>query len=304
MPGAGRPTPVPGIETTTAQMCHTTETARLRPYRVPVGMLRTAVKVGAAAPGMVRRPPAGLVVLIYHRVGGRSGLEVDLPRAEFADQMAYLAETASVVRLEEGLARLADPDAERSPMVAVTFDDGTEDFVDDALPVLVDHGVPVTLYVATRFLDEHLSFPDDGTPLSWAALRDATATGLVDVGSHTHSHALLDRAAADTVADELDRSIERIAEQVGRAPRHFAYPKALAGTPAADLAVRARFESAAIAGTHVNRYGTTDPYLLARSPIQRSDGERWFRQKVAGGMALEDTLRRALNRRRYTGATT
>jgi hypothetical protein len=31
---------------------------------------------------------------------------------------------------------------------------------------------------------------------------------------------------------------------------------------------------------------------------------RWFRHKVAGGMAFEDALRRTINRRRYAGATT
>jgi len=85
---------------------------------------------------------------------------------------------------------------------------------------------------------------------------------------------------------------------------HFAYPKAVMGSPAADAAIRARFRSAAVAGTRVNEYGRTDPYRLARSPIQVSDGTRWFRQKVAGGMAFEDSLRRVLNRRRYQSATT
>ena len=120
-----------------------------------------------------------------------------------------------------------------------------------------------------------------------------------DVGPVDH-HAAEQRKLRQRRANQ----IERIAEHVGTAPRHFAYPKALAGTPEADLAVRARFASAAIAGTRVNRYARTDPHRLARSPIQRSDGDRWFRQKVAGGMALEDTLRRAANRRRYRGATT
>jgi hypothetical protein len=31
---------------------------------------------------------------------------------------------------------------------------------------------------------------------------------------------------------------------------------------------------------------------------------RWFRRKVGGGLALEDTFRRALNRRRYATSTT
>ena len=36
--------------------------------------------------------------------------------------------------------------------------------------------------------------------------------------------------------------------------RHFAYPKAVAGSIAADQAVRSRFASAALAGTRANPY--------------------------------------------------
>ena len=130
------------------------------------------------------------------------------------------------------------------------------------------------------------------------------STGLVGVGSHTHTHALLDRLPVGQIEGELDRSIDLIGERLGVPARHFAYPKAVMGSPAAHAAVRARFDSAAVAGTHGNRYGATDPYRLARSPIQVSDGMRWFRRKVAGGLGLEDTLRRALNRRRYAASTT
>jgi peptidoglycan/xylan/chitin deacetylase (PgdA/CDA1 family) len=268
--------------------------------------MRTALKVAAAGADQVRRPPPGLVVLIYHRVGRRSEIDVDLPREAFAGQMDFLAESGGLVSLDDGLARIAvgAHEGSRSPMVAVTFDDGTSDFVDEALPVLVERRVPATIYVATRHVDEEIAFPDGGTSVSWTGLRDAASTGLVDVGSHTHSHALLDRLAPEDVPDELDRSIDLIGAHVGVAPRHFAYPKALPGSDEADLAVRARFDSAAVAGTKVNRYGATDPFRLARSPIQVSDGDRWFRSKVAGGMAAEDSLRRLVNRHRYADATT
>jgi peptidoglycan/xylan/chitin deacetylase (PgdA/CDA1 family) len=263
---------------------------------------RTAMKVAAAAVDSVRRPPPGLVVLIYHRVGRRTPVEVDLPVARFEEQMAFLAAEADVVTLADGLVRLRGDD--RTPMVAVTFDDGTADFADVALPVLVKHRVPVTLYVATDFLERGVSFPDDGVPLSWSALGDAVATGSVEVGSHTHRHALLDRLAVGEIDDELDRSIDLIGSRLGVHAAHFAYPTAVMGSAAADAAVRARFDSAAVAGTRVNGYGTTDAYRLARSPIQISDGMHWFRRKVSGGLTLEDTVRRAVNRRRYADATT
>jgi peptidoglycan/xylan/chitin deacetylase (PgdA/CDA1 family) len=274
--------------------------------RSPAGVLRTIVKASAAA----LPAPHGTVVLIYHRVGARSPLDVDLPTPEFDRQIASLAADGRAVPLGPALDTIqtsrqtAPPSSPTRDPLVVTFDDGTADFADTVLPILVEHRVPVTLYLATAFVEEQRPFPDDGTPLSWAALRDACATGLVDVGSHTHTHAVLDRLPAAQVADELDRSKQLIEDRLGRPCLDFAYPKALPPSPAAAVAVRERFRSAALAGTRPNPSGKTDVYALARSPIQRSDGMRYFERKVAGGMGLEDSLRRIANRWRYRGIKT
>jgi peptidoglycan/xylan/chitin deacetylase (PgdA/CDA1 family) len=251
----------------------------------------------------------GTVILAYHRVGAVTALEIDLPIALFTEQVARLAAPGRASTLADAMARLSgaagsDSPSPDSPPAVVTFDDGTADFTDVALPVLVEHQLPVTLYLASAFVEEQRPFPDDGQPLSWASLRDACATGLVDVGSHTHTHALLDRLHPGEVAAELDRSQKLIEDRLGRACRDFAYPKALPPSHAADAAVRARFRSAAVAGTRPNAPGKTDVHLLSRSPIQRSDGMKYFEEKLAGGMALEDTVRRVANKWRYRGATT
>ena len=260
---------------------------------------RQVPKALAAGLDVVHRPPPGLVVLIYHRVGRRTAIEVDLSLARFTEQVAFLAAHPGLVSLADGMARLRDPDAPRGPMVAVTFDDGTADVTDLAVPVLVEHGVPATLYVATEFVEHGREFPGGGEPTSWSALGDAVSTGIVTIGSHTHSHALLDRLDPGSVEVELDRSIDLVTDRVGVRPLDFAYPKAVPGSPAAAAAVRARVRSAALAGTRPHAYAATDPYRLARSPIQVSDGRRWFRHKVAGGLAFEDTMRTAVNRVRH-----
>ncbi|MEM9466186.1 MAG: polysaccharide deacetylase family protein [Actinomycetota bacterium] len=259
------------------------------------------IKVAADAVDRVRPAPTGLVVLIYHRVGGRTPVRVDLPTPTFDAQIAELADAGVVVSLDDAVQRLAMGE-DLTGSVVVTFDDGTADFVDDAVPVLATHGVPATLYVATRHVDEALDFPDDGRAASWSALRDAMSTGLVTIGSHTHSHVLLDRLPSVEVADELDRSIDLIGRHLGVRADHFAYPKALAPTAEAERLVRERFVSAALAGTRANPAGT-DVHRLRRSPVQTTDGTRWFRRKVAGGMRFEDELRQVVNRRRYAGAT-
>jgi peptidoglycan/xylan/chitin deacetylase (PgdA/CDA1 family) len=108
------------------------------------------------------RPRA--VVLVYHRVGERTldpwRLTVD-PEI-FAGQMETLARDwspLSLAELVEGLGRRRLP--ERA--VAVTFDDGYADNLEVAAPILLEHGIPTTLFVATELIDA-------GGPLWWDEL--------------------------------------------------------------------------------------------------------------------------------------
>jgi len=194
--------------------------------------------------------------------------------------------------------------APRRYPVVVSFDDGTADFVEVTVPILVRHGVPAILYLATAFIEEGHPFPDNGRPSSWSGLREALSTGLVQIGSHSHNHLLFDRVSTATAADDLDRSIGLIGDRLGVEARHFAYPKALRASGAVEVEVRTRFASAAVAGTAPNRFGATDPHRLSRSPVQVHDGLRFFELKARGGLRLEDTVRRLTSRRRYAGATT
>jgi peptidoglycan/xylan/chitin deacetylase (PgdA/CDA1 family) len=260
------------------------------------------VKVVAAGADVVRPDAAGLVILIYHRVGGRTRSQVDLATARFDEQVAELVAADRVVSLDEGLARLERGEVDDAPVV-LTFDDGTTDWVDEALPILVRHRAPATFYVATDFVERQVAFPGDARPISWVGLAELVDSGLATIGSHTHTHALLDRADGPTAAAELDRSIGLLGDRLGVEARHFAYPKALLGSPVAEGEVRRRFRSATVAGSRPNAPGA-DLHRLCRTPIQVADGMRWFRRKAAGGMRFEDTMRSLVNRGRYAGATT
>lgn len=276
-----------------------------RQGKFPAVAVRTAVRQVAMAVDRLRPPPDGITILIYHRVGARTSTSVDLPTARFDEQMAHLADSCRMLSLDEVAVELesgAAPDDQR-PAVAVTFDDGTADFVDEALPVLERYGVPVTYYVATDFIERQRPFPDDGVPMTWSAAAEAVASGLVTIGSHTDTHLLLDRVTGDAAAAELDRSIDRIGERLGVRPHHFAYPKAVLGSPAAQAEVRARFRTATIARTRPNRHGRADLHRLTRSPVQRADDMDVFARKVAGGMGFENDVRDVVNRWRYRNET-
>ena len=85
----------------------------------------------------------------------------------------------------------------------VTFDDGYENTYHYAWPVLKEFGIPATVFVATAYLDQVEPFPFDDwsaagaedvprvcwQPLSTDQCREMIEDGLVEVGSHTHTHA-------------------------------------------------------------------------------------------------------------------
>jgi peptidoglycan/xylan/chitin deacetylase (PgdA/CDA1 family) len=248
--------------------------------------IRRAVKVAALPAGLLaRRRPTDVAILIYHRLGQPKS-EIELTPDAFEQHLRWIAAQERPRSLDDALA--GDGGA------VVTFDDGTRDFHEHALPLLVRYQVPCVLYLATGMVAN--GGPSEPDALTWRHLEEAAATGLVTIGSHTHSHADLTRAAEPEAADEMRRSKEMIEDRMGTSSRHFAYPWGV-GSPDADRAARRLFDTAAgFEGWRLNRRGSTDPYRLARIPILRADGQFFFRRKVEGRLNAEGLFYRLAKR--------
>lgn len=68
---------------------------------------------------------------------------------------------------------------------------------------------------------------EDNSPfrmLSQEAIRDMAASGLIEFGAHTHSHAILSRLSQGEQYSEIKRSLDSTHELSGRPCRFFAYP--------------------------------------------------------------------------------
>lgn len=234
-----------------------------------------------------RRRPGDFVVLLYHRVGA-AGSEIELPVDVFERQLRDLVANERVTTLDDALT------GANGGGVVVTFDDGYRDFHEVVLPLLVKHGVPALLYLATGLVANGAGTPSRDA-LTWTQLREAADTGLVVVGSHTHGHADLSKTTAAQAEDEMRRSKHLIEDRLGMACEHFAYPWAV-GSAAADRSARRLFRTAALDAWRTNRAGRVDPHRLGRVPILRSDGRFFFRRKVRGQLDSEALLYRALGR--------
>ena len=66
-------------------------------------------------------------------------------------------------------------------------------------------------------------------PMSWDTARAMQAGGLIEFGGHTDSHPILARCSDEQQAWEIRRGRERLIEELGMAPKLFAYPNGKAG---------------------------------------------------------------------------
>jgi peptidoglycan/xylan/chitin deacetylase (PgdA/CDA1 family) len=253
-------------------------------------LVRRGIKV-AALPAGFRPVRAGdLVILLYHTIGAGTGDEIDTPLPLFEEHLAFLGGLGRRVRgLDEALAR------PNEASIAVSFDDGYADFHSNVLPLLVRHGVPAVLFLATSLVVEEGNRQVGAQRgLTWSQLAEAVSTGLVTIGSHTHGHVDLSRTTEQAAEEEMRRSKGLIEDRLGIACSHFAYPWAV-GCAAADRAARRNFDSAAL-GWHTNRAGRIDPYSLGRTPVLCNDGRLFFRAKVRGRLDAEALAYRVLGR--------
>lgn len=259
------------------------------------GLVRTSGKAMFAAADLFLGGWPGPRILIYHQVGSETGRQMEVTEEAFLAHVRWMQANGTIVALEDALLRRGSADSDR--LFVITFDDGYADLFDVAYPHLQAQGIPFTLYLATAHVEAGVPLAADRAPLAWEQVSKMVEGGQMTLGAHTHRHADLRTASLDQVEEELSASDELIEERTGVSPVHFAYPWGH-WSPVADTVVRRRYDSAVLGAGHPIT-ASTDPYLVHRLPIQRSDGVAYFKRKAIRGMRLEEKARRLL--RGYRG---
>lgn len=256
-------------------------------------LMRQVSKALFAGLDLLAGPAKGVRMLIYHQIGGGSGLQMEVSPEAFRKQLRWLAINVPVVDLDSAI---TDPGQEA---VVLTFDDGYRSVYEQAFPILAEHGMPFTLYLTTEPIESGRSLRDHpgGEPLEWGMVEEMTGSGLLTVASHTHTHPDLRWLDESSIRAELEASDVLIDERLGVTPEHFAYPWGY-WSEVADGPVRERYRSAAL-GSRLPRRKLTDPHLIHRVPVQASDGGLWYSARVRRGLVFEESARRRL--RGYSG---
>jgi peptidoglycan/xylan/chitin deacetylase (PgdA/CDA1 family) len=151
--------------------------------------------------------------------------------------------------------------------VVITFDDGFADFVEQALPILIKHGMQSTVYVVTRYVGgRSLWLAEEGEAerqmMTWEQITSVHQDG-VEIGAHGHLHQQLDVLPTDIVFQDILESKHLIEEHLDQPINSFAYPHGYHSSSIKRLVQNAGFTSAC-AVKHAMSSTEDDPFSLAR----------------------------------------
>ena len=244
-------------------------------------------------------------ILMYHEIARRvpAGFEkfVVSPSA-FARQMQWLAWRGYTAI---GLDLLLDAREGRAALparaVVVTFDDGFQECVDHAAPVLKAHGFRAIFYLVTgcmgatsRWLRPMLGF--ELPIMNWSSARALLDAGF-ECGAHTVSHPHLTSLSPDACRQELAASRTELESELGRPVRHLAYPFG-----SYDAAVRTRAEEVGYRSACSVRIGLSavgdDLLALHRVPVSGTDSFADFVCRLRTAHTVAESVRSGWKRLR------
>lgn len=214
-------------------------------------------------------------ILMYHAVGtpvpgDRLGL-YNLEPARFRAHMTWLAASARPLRSLGELAE--DP---RRDGVAITFDDGFRDTLHGAAPILVERGLPFTIFATSAYVRS-----GGPTYLSPGELRELASLPGVTVGAHGATHVRLTACDDERLREELTSSRLYLEDLLQQPVTIMSYPHG-----AVDARVRAAVAEAGYTLAACSRFGahqpTGDPLRLRRIEIWRTDEPRDLAGKLRG----------------------
>jgi peptidoglycan/xylan/chitin deacetylase (PgdA/CDA1 family) len=158
-------------------------------------------------------------------------------------------------------------------LVGLTFDDGYEDFLHTALPILESCGFSATVFVVVGILGKENDWKHKHLPrprmklLGFEGLREVSERGM-EVGSHGMTHTNLLDVEPELLSREVRGSRHMLSEMFGEEVEGFCYPYGCYDGAAVRAAREAGYAYACGWRTYVE-YATYD---LPRIPVSERDG--------------------------------
>jgi peptidoglycan/xylan/chitin deacetylase (PgdA/CDA1 family) len=216
-----------------------------------------------------RKPKGRCVVLYYHSVPSQQ-------RELFAEQLDVILRHGKVVRTSDG----CNSDLiEHS--VAITFDDGFENFLTEALPELQKRQLPATVFVIAEGMNR--TFGPKGHAEKLLSLEQVRSlpSELIAIGSHTVSHPMLTRLELSQARTEIRDSRDKIKEMLNRDVAEFSFPFGDYNEAMVDLCREAGYRRV-YSTLPAFAFESPEEFVVGRVRVDPTDWLLEFRLKLAG----------------------
>jgi peptidoglycan/xylan/chitin deacetylase (PgdA/CDA1 family) len=227
-----------------------------------------------------------ITILMYHQIAEVSWeldpLGLAVPPDQFEQQMTYLARNRyRCLTLVDAVRYLRTGKRPPARSFVLTFDDGYQDVLTRACPILDKFGFTATVFLVAG----RLGFPSNwwgqegarsGLLLTPAESRELVRRGYI-LGSHTVNHPFLNRVDEQSAFNEIRNSRVLLQEMLDVSIDFFSYPFSETNACVESL-VKAVGYTAACAGDS----GSWNIFHLWRVPCLRDDTALAFALKVSG----------------------
>ena len=230
----------------------------------------------------------GTRILCFHGISDTPGNSYAVSASDFSKQMGFLADHYDIVSIDQLVTLIQERKPLPSTMIAVSFDDGYQDFYTCAFPILQRNAISATVFLPTGSIDGISKYSHtlpQAEFLSWDQIRELQQNG-IDFGSHTVSHTSVTRLTQHETQDELETSKARIEAEIHMSIKGFAYPYGtLRDTdPKIGKWISNSGYSWAVTSISGVNGNNSNPFALRRTVIMRDDGLAGFKRALKGAL--------------------
>lgn len=234
-------------------------------------------------------------ILMYHMVRdsipGKKFNSLRVSPKNFEMQIKYLHDNRwhSYTMTEAMLQKMNLP----SKSVVITFDDGYQDNLTNALPILKKYGFKATIYLVNNRHDRDWSgyrkAKNEGaglkeeSKLSDDEVRELLDSGLIEIGAHTLTHANLTALSVEGAQNEICISKERIEAQFQIVCHSFAYPFGLYGPKDRKIVADCNYTNAVTTEVGIADLNECNLYEIPRVTVSGKDNFYAFILKLKTG---------------------
>jgi hypothetical protein len=201
--------------------------------------------------------------------------------------MSYLHNNGyDVISIAEALQIMQSDQPMEHKYAVITFDDGFQDVLINALPILKQYNFKAIVYLPTDFISDKGMLFKNIRCLTWKEVKELQDND-IEIGSHTVTHPQLSSLRPRDVEYEICHSKTVIEDKLGTPCHSFSYPYAF---PEEHKSFVTFLRNIMTNSGYLNSVSTIvgsmgkneDKYFIKRLPVNSYDDETFFKLKLEG----------------------